>query len=113
MADSADRATAWSTAFRSSFGQGQPGQRGPARAARTAAKADREGAAAARRAAPCAQYVPAGSGGQNRRDRKSTRLNSSHVRISYAVFCLKKQKSNLAADDSLFNKHLRVVLSCG
>src|SRR3989442_10127670 len=25
-----------------------------------------------------------------RRDRKSTRLNSSHVRISYAVFCLKK-----------------------
>src|SRR3989442_4338067 len=25
-------------------------------------------------------------------DRKSTRLNSSHVRISYAVFCLKKQK---------------------
>src|SRR6266498_5114327 len=27
-----------------------------------------------------------------RRDRKSTRLNSSHVRISYAVFCLKKKK---------------------
>src|SRR3989442_10744092 len=26
-----------------------------------------------------------------RRDRKSTRLNSSHVRISYAVFCLKKK----------------------
>src|SRR3989442_3598791 len=25
------------------------------------------------------------------KDRKSTRLNSSHVRISYAVFCLKKQ----------------------
>src|SRR5436309_7474510 len=31
------------------------------------------------------------------RDRKSTRLNSSHVKISYAVFCLKK-KSHLAAD---------------
>src|SRR3989442_6735821 len=31
----------------------------------------------------------------DQRDRKSTRLNSSHVRISYAVFCLKKkQKSN-------------------
>src|SRR5690606_33527335 len=29
------------------------------------------------------QYVP---------DRKSTRLNSSHVKISYAVFCLKKEK---------------------
>src|SRR6266511_5187530 len=26
-------------------------------------------------------------------DRKSTRLNSSHVKISYAVFCLKKQKN--------------------
>src|SRR5436305_13445284 len=29
-----------------------------------------------------------------RGDRKSTRLNSSHVRISYAVFCLKKKKKN-------------------
>src|SRR5438874_3597809 len=28
------------------------------------------------------------------RDRKSTRLNSSHVEISYAVFCLKKKKTN-------------------
>src|SRR5690625_6731503 len=28
------------------------------------------------------------------RDRKSTRLNSSHVAISYAVFCLKKKKMN-------------------
>src|SRR5690625_6516844 len=27
-------------------------------------------------------------------DRKSTRLNSSHVAISYAVFCLKKKKNN-------------------
>src|SRR2546430_13361891 len=29
---------------------------------------------------------------RNRRDRKSTRLNSSHSQISYAVFCLKKKK---------------------
>src|SRR3989442_7724966 len=29
----------------------------------------------------------------NKTDRKSTRLNSSHVRISYAVFCLKKKKN--------------------
>src|SRR3712207_8811579 len=29
-------------------------------------------------------------------DRKSTRLNSSHANISYAVFCLKKQYSNIA-----------------
>src|SRR2546427_9825657 len=29
---------------------------------------------------------------ESRRDRKSTRLNSSHSQISYAVFCLKKKK---------------------
>src|SRR5690606_40793743 len=29
---------------------------------------------------------------RNLQDRKSTRLNSSHVKISYAVFCLKKKK---------------------
>src|SRR3712207_8330082 len=28
-------------------------------------------------------------------DRKSTRLNSSHANISYAVFCLKKKKNNI------------------
>src|SRR5690606_40206208 len=31
---------------------------------------------------------------QTQRDRKSTRLNSSHVKISYAVFCLKKKKKH-------------------
>src|SRR3989442_11911126 len=31
------------------------------------------------------------------RDRKSTRLNSSHVRISYAVFCLKKKNAAISA----------------
>src|SRR2546426_8426633 len=31
---------------------------------------------------------------ENKRDRKSTRLNSSHLVISYAVFCLKKKKKN-------------------
>src|SRR2546421_2860350 len=37
---------------------------------------------------------PAGVGGESagRGDRKSTRLNSSHDQISYAVFCLKKKK---------------------
>src|SRR3712207_7124754 len=30
----------------------------------------------------------------SRRDRKSTRLNSSHANISYAVFCLKKKKKS-------------------
>src|SRR5436309_10319811 len=33
------------------------------------------------------------------RDRKSTRLNSSHVKISYAVFCLKKKKKRTRPDD--------------
>src|SRR6267378_7491522 len=32
-------------------------------------------------------------GARRRADRKSTRLNSSHVEISYAVFCLKKKKT--------------------
>src|SRR5207302_9453135 len=32
------------------------------------------------------------SGPDRDKDRKSTRLNSSHVKISYAVFCLKKKK---------------------
>src|SRR2546430_11720645 len=31
--------------------------------------------------------------GKQRKDRKSTRLNSSHSQISYAVFCLKKKKA--------------------
>src|SRR5438270_6616677 len=34
--------------------------------------------------------------GRSRRDRKSTRLNSSHSQISYAVFCLKKKKDYTA-----------------
>src|SRR2546430_10412800 len=34
------------------------------------------------------------------RDRKSTRLNSSHSQISYAVFCLKKKKKTLHATKS-------------
>src|SRR3712207_8695047 len=32
------------------------------------------------------------------RDRKSTRLNSSHANISYAVFCLKKKKTYLVTE---------------
>src|SRR5690349_24235713 len=34
------------------------------------------------------------------RDRKSTRLNSSHVEISYAVFCLKKKKKRNKEEDN-------------
>src|SRR3712207_7060194 len=35
-----------------------------------------------------------------RKDRKSTRLNSSHANISYAVFCLKKKKLSLSLTSS-------------
>src|SRR5437588_9249955 len=44
---------------------------------------------------PTVGSAPAGGAPGNRscsRDRKSTRLNSSHTVISYAVFCLKKKK---------------------
>src|SRR5690606_41488445 len=37
--------------------------------------------------------VPVPGTRKRSRDRKSTRLNSSHVKISYAVFCLKKKKN--------------------
>src|SRR2546430_7735278 len=37
----------------------------------------------------------------DREDRKSTRLNSSHSQISYAVFCLKKNKLSLAPSTTL------------
>src|SRR5437667_7711966 len=39
-------------------------------------------------------------------DRKSTRLNSSHITISYAVFCLKKKKKHIHRDrDHRTSKH--------
>src|SRR2546430_13105377 len=46
--------------------------------------------------------VPYGSG--YGLDRKSTRLNSSHSQISYAVFCLKKKKTN-TINKSIPRKH--------
>src|SRR5207248_10809639 len=39
-----------------------------------------------------AAYRAFGEAGEDEQDRKSTRLNSSHRTISYAVFCLKKKK---------------------
>src|SRR2546430_11027002 len=53
--------------------------------------ADRGRATAARRARRHGSCGNRGAG----RDRKSTRLNSSHSQISYAVFCLKKKKKKL------------------
>src|SRR2546422_8136150 len=44
--------------------------------------------------AACPDCLPAAARAL-RRDRKSTRLNSSHGYISYAVFCLKKKKTQI------------------
>src|SRR3712207_8954674 len=41
---------------------------------------------------PVSQYALAAARHMHELDRKSTRLNSSHANISYAVFCLKKKK---------------------
>src|SRR3712207_8123205 len=42
------------------------------------------------------------------KDRKSTRLNSSHANISYAVFCLKKKQKRLSRDP--YHNRLRLCL---
>src|SRR5438270_3711191 len=44
---------------------------------------------------------------ESRRDRKSTRLNSSHSQISYAVFCLKKKKKQKKQKHELKKKKHR------
>src|SRR3712207_6847075 len=43
----------------------------------------------------------------HRADRKSTRLNSSHANISYAVFCLKKKKHNVLVESLIAHKYPR------
>src|SRR2546430_6717984 len=44
-------------------------------------------------------------------DRKSTRLNSSHSQISYAVFCLKKKKKYQNNDITIIEQHIRYTVS--
>src|SRR5258705_2137372 len=62
----------------------------------------------------CASPRPAPT---TRSDRKSTRLNSSHLGISYAVFCLKKKKKQTkgrdarAVDVALIYDILRILLN--
>src|SRR5437667_3951494 len=59
-----------------------------------------------RRHAPAARLglLDGGEPRHGRGDRKSTRLNSSHITISYAVFCLKKKKENIYDNQSLHQK---------
>src|SRR5215211_8452226 len=54
------------------------------------------------RSVPCPKPSPPG---WLRRDRKSTRLNSSHTVISYAVFCLKKKKKKYQAHYNKIKKN--------
>src|SRR5207244_13176717 len=62
------------------------------------------GTAAGRQGSHCQQAaVPGG-------DRKSTRLNSSHQIISYAVFCLKKKKKHKHVHASLTTTLIRIVI---
>src|SRR5256885_6111042 len=53
--------------------------------------------------------VTQGPLGQGREDRKSTRLNSSHLVISYAVFCLKKKKKRLSSECWYCSAFLRIA----
>src|SRR5438876_5834111 len=82
----------YTTLFRSRVAEGsqadrlppgeRPALRGPPRGAVPGLRRRGQGRGARRAPAPCG-------------DRKSTRLNSSHPSISYAVFCLKKKKDTL------------------
>src|SRR3712207_7947682 len=47
-------------------------------------------------------------GRRHRQDRKSTRLNSSHANISYAVFCLKKKKKLQQIATKMYNHMLSI-----
>src|SRR3712207_7697865 len=50
---------------------------------------------------------------RHHQDRKSTRLNSSHANISYAVFCLKKKKTKSKPKITLINTlNLRLIYDC-
>src|SRR2546430_10444484 len=53
------------------------------------------------------QYQPFSFNQETAKDRKSTRLNSSHSQISYAVFCLKKKKKNRITKHTQQHHHAR------
>src|SRR5690606_39508860 len=79
----------YTTLFRSARGAHRRDGRGAHRCGRDGVPAGRgQCRGRGQRPLPRPLGVPAGPAG----DRKSTRLNSSHVKISYAVFCLKKKK---------------------
>src|SRR2546430_9623552 len=76
----------YTTLFRSGEPRGRDGRRHARRGV------DPHGESRARRA----HHLGRAHARARERDRKSTRLNSSHSQISYAVFCLKKKKTTTA-----------------
>src|SRR3712207_7937991 len=78
----------YTTLFRSATGAELAGQRAAAEAELAAART----ALAEERKATEAELA----------DRKSTRLNSSHANISYAVFCLKKKNNEIATEKAIY-----------
>src|SRR2546426_5640597 len=90
----------YTTLFRSVLAQGR-GQEGDL-AAGAGGRGDRQRRRAGA-AHPLGAHLRAHQRGvrQVLRDRKSTRLNSSHLVISYAVFCLKKKKTTHSNDRPL------------
>src|SRR3712207_8450224 len=84
----------YTTLFRSARGVRDPFQQPRVQRPRAAIlRAGREDAAG-RVAPPFVRHLAEQAVLEVHRDRKSTRLNSSHANISYAVFCLKKKKEN-------------------
>src|SRR5690348_18112470 len=60
-----------------------------------------------------ATHRSAAGHGDRRQDRKSTRLNSSHPSISYAVFCLKKKRTEAKSRFSRFNRaEISLLIPC-
>src|SRR3712207_7814134 len=90
----------YTTLFRSRDVHHLPGLRGHAAERGGAVVEDRRGQhrRRVRDGDPRPGRVGARAGGPVGGDRKSTRLNSSHANISYAVFCLKKKKNQNTAE---------------
>src|SRR3712207_6453691 len=81
----------YTTLFRSVFGRTVEG---PTQQSWQAAQERRESAATRGAAPSCCLPAVLGYAAMSEEDRKSTRLNSSHANISYAVFCLKRTHLN-------------------
>src|SRR2546426_3986404 len=88
----------YTTLFRSDRRQGA---RRPRRGSQSARRSGRRGRARGR-----------SPGVARQRDRKSTRLNSSHLVISYAVFCLKKKKTSSQYLTNRYHQDRYIPLSC-